>query len=167
MPTYHLWCRKDRGGCGHTFKVTKSIDSRYKAYCPGCGQYGGRLNRHGVRIFDIIPPKIQHLRDIDHMDGNTGADIPMPAFGPDVRISSRRQLSEHQKRAREIMWNRTEGRHESMVKDPDTGAMEKVTVESAGIDVGEIRTLESKPKPFDHHGHAIQEVRKQIAKERG
>lgn len=167
MPTYHLWCRKDRGGCGQTFKVTKSIASRYKAICPGCGQYGGRVNRRGERIFDIIPPKIQQRRDIDHMDGNTGSDIPMPAFGPDARISSRRQLSELQKRAREIMWNRTAGSHETWVKDPDTGKKEKVTVESSGIDVGEIHTLDSKPKHFDHHAHAVKQVREQIAKERG
>jgi hypothetical protein len=105
------------------------------------------------------------MKDVDSYDGRVHEPIPMPAFGPNVVLSSRSQLKALQERARQTTWDRTTGDKTHMVRDPDTGKLEKVTVKGKEIDMGEVHTLEKRPGPLTADG-AIADVRKQIEKER-
>ena len=82
------------------------------------------------------------VRDISSQEGRTNEAVAMPAFGKNVHITSRRQLKELQKRTRDRMWEETFGEHHHFVDDPETGKKEKITINSEGIDSGEIHTQE-------------------------
>jgi hypothetical protein len=143
------------------FRDRRSFATMHEAECPFCGQNGRANRNNGKRVVQVLMPRVNQISDVDHSEGRTGDKIFMPAFGK--YVSSRREISELQKRARENLWNRTVGRHETMVPDPETGKMEKVTVTSDGIDVGEIRTVGNEPiEQKDHAGDAMKELKKGI-----
>lgn len=165
MPTYSYHCRKDRNGCGQEFRDNRSFRTINDAMCPYCGS-SARPNRHGVATVEVLMPRVGHISDVDHQEGRTGDKVFMPAYGK--HVSSRREISELQKQARENLFNRTAGRHEHFIRDPETGNVEKVTVESKGIDIGEIRTAgDSKFEPMDHAGAAEKEMKSHIEKSSG
>lgn len=139
MPIYRYECVKEEGGCGTVFKDRRSVATMHNTECPCCGAYGGHAKRNGKRRIIVLMPKVHQIHDLDHSEGRTGDAHFQPAFGKMVRTKG--ELADLQKRAREELYNRTAGDHESFVQDPDTGKMEKVTVHSEGIDVGEIRTV--------------------------
>lgn len=161
MPVYKYSCND----CGQPFSQTKSIEARYNVECPCCGAWGGREKKDGSRSISITPPKIHFIRDIDSTEGRVHDAVPMPAFGPDVAVTSRSQLRDLQKDAREKIMESTGGRKTLNVTDPETGKRETITVEREPLDVGEIHTAESRPQPIDHGEATRQQVMKQITAE--
>jgi hypothetical protein len=149
MPNYEYHCSV----CGQDFTDTKSIESRDEVFCPGCLNYAGGNKGNGT--ISIFLSKLRVTRALDRQDGRMGEDIPMPAYGPNVTIRTRRQLTNLQKAAREKLLERTRGEHSTLVPthDPKTGkiVMEKITVKSDGIDIGEPHTLERGEYPEHEH----------------
>lgn len=163
---YWYHCHKDMGGCGHEFSTRKSIESRHEVECPCCGAWGGHVKKNGRRVVEIFLPTPPNISvDISSQDGRINDAVHMPAFGKDVYLTSRSQLRDLQKDAREKIMESTGGKKVLNVTDPDTGRREKVTVEREALDVGEIHTAESRPQPIDHGGQARQKVMQQILKE--
>lgn len=161
MPTYKFTCLE----CGQPFSNVKSIEARYNVECPCCGAWGGHVKKDGTRRIRIEIPKVNFIRDIDSTEGRVHDAVPMPAFGKDVAITSRSQLRDLQKDAREKIMESTGGKKTLNVTDPETGARETVTVEREALDVGEIHTAESRPRPIDHGAAARQAAMKAILAE--
>lgn len=101
-------CLPEAGGCGSKFREDRPVDFTYHITCPMCGmdgrqtfvskEYGGKT----LHRIEWIPPRsIYHTPDIDHAEGRTGDGLPMPAYGANVRVSSRRQLKELREKTRE------------------------------------------------------------------
>lgn len=122
-----------------------------------CGQCGHRMTR--------LMPRIQQVHDICHQDGNTGDAVAQPAFGPGVRVSSRRQLRDLQKRLPEELFNRTAGKKEVSFRDPRTGKMERTEVVSKGIEIRDVHVSETKERP-DLQKMAVEQMVKECRKER-
>lgn len=161
MPVYKYTCLE----CQQPFSQTKSIDARYNVECPCCGAWGGHVKKDGSRRIEIQIPRVNFIRDIDSTEGRVHEAVPMPAFGKDVAITSRSQLRALQKDAREKIMESTGGKKTLRVTDPETGARETVTVEREPLDVGEIHTAESRPRPIDHGAEAREKAMKAIIAE--
>jgi hypothetical protein len=121
--------------------------------CPECGH---RMTR--------LMPQIQQVHDICHRDGATGDSIAMPAFGKGVRVTSRNQVRDYQKRIPEELFNRTAGKHEVSFQDPRTGKMERTEIESKGIEIRDMHTSETKERP-DLQKMAVDNMKREIKKE--
>ena len=163
----HFRC--NRPTCNKWWWQRVAEDKERDVYCPRCKAKGtddiilDGEKRPMIEAIGIRAPG--QMKDVDSYDGKVHEDVPMPAFGPNATISSRSQLKELQEKAREITWKRTTGDKSHMVRDPETGKIEKVTVKGKEIDIGEVHTLEKRPEPLSPE-KAIKDVREQIRKER-
>jgi hypothetical protein len=167
-------CLREAGGCGQVFQDQKPYHAMHAVMCPNCSMDGSEkyVDEHGRLAYRIawIPPKIQQIHDVDHADGNTGNRIPMPALGEGVTVGSRSEMNDALKRAREQMYEATNGPHASMVavKDERTGQVvfEKVTRDLKGFDPGELHVLDApetaKPQrsPFNPSLSADEHIRR-------
>ena len=150
MPTYRYECQE----CKHRWSEFKPQHDRHNIICPGCTTDGNETTRHPIKgttehkvkmVWEKAPNTIS---DIDWQDGRTGEAVPMPSLGPNVSVSSRRQLAEATRRVREAHFNATDGEHTTTRPVPDgKGGVttEKVTTTTTGVDLGEIVPVE-KPK---------------------
>jgi hypothetical protein len=110
VPLKEYECLREAGGCGSKFRETRPVEFTYEVTCPMCGadgrqtftssEYGGKTLH---RIEWLPPQSIYHTPDLDHAEGRTGDSVPMPAYGPNVRVSSRRQLKNLREKAREAI----------------------------------------------------------------
>jgi hypothetical protein len=185
MPTYSYICHKDRGGCGQEWQDFKPIHARRNVMCPNCysdanenNHYDPETHTYLPRIEIILRNPPQVISDIDHQDGRLGESVEMPGLGPDVRVSSRRELRDQLKRTRDEMWERTQGEHSTIRPFQDDNGkivMEKVTTKSEGFDVGEIVPMEDKPEiqndprdpGFVQQGKPLREVEAELEHELG
>jgi hypothetical protein len=163
----HFRCNVD----GYQWWQKIAEGSERDTYCPRCKAKG----YEDMVIDGETRPKVEpigtrapgFMKDVDSYDGRVHDPVPMPAFGPKAAITSRSQLQDLQKKARDITWERTSGEKRHKVIDPETGKVETVTVKGKEIDMGEIHTLDRRPEPIDHGAIARAEAMKQIQKERG
>jgi hypothetical protein len=153
MPFYSYECVRERGGCGQEWKEFKSIAARRNVECPACLMHGDHKAKDPItgrsdHVIIIDVRNRQLISSIDHQDGRTGEPISMPAYGPDVTVTSRRQIKELREKTREKYFNDTDG--EKTVVRPVQHKDGKVTLERftrkhEGIDLGEIHTMEDPP----------------------
>lgn len=140
--TYRFMCIPENGGCGAWWREWRPMDERNDppSPCPRCGH-----NKHASRVFGRI--LVNH--DLDFQEGRLGDTHVQPAFGS-ARVRTRQDLKELQLRTREGYFRKTDGPKVHWVPDPDTGKLEKVTMEQKGIDCGEIHTAEGPLHIPDH-----------------
>lgn len=142
--------------CGTRWPEQKPHHARYDVLCPYCTTDGRETYTDldtGIKMhkIEIDFRSIQHIKPIDHQDGNTGEAIDFShALGPSARnITGRQQLEAAKKRAREQLFLATDGPH--TVPKPFVGAdgklvYEKVTSTSKGFDMGEVHEVENLPE---------------------
>lgn len=155
MPIYNYECLIEAGGCGQTFEDFKPMHGRQNVQCPNCSMDGNEqyVATDGVvryRIAQIIT-RVNVTMDIDKQDGRLGEPVTLSTG---QRVTSRRQMKDALKVAREQIFLATDGEKEQMrpVTDPKTGkkTFEKFTTKMKGVDHGELHHLEGPPeKPRD------------------
>jgi putative FmdB family regulatory protein len=170
MPLYRYSCLREAGGCGHEFKEFKPMHARQNVMCPNCSNYGQEqyVDADGVkryRVEILVPERVNFVSDIDSQDGRIGDTITLSTGH---KVSSRRSKKDALRRAREEMFEATDGPKQQMRKfvDPDTGkvSFETVTVNRKGIDHGELHDVEvaevAKPQrsPFNPNKSIDQDI---------
>jgi hypothetical protein len=169
LPNYNYECLKKRGGCGQAWVEFKEIHARYHVMCPNClvdglekVYYDPQFKKHYSRIQIQMPKKVNIISDIDWQDGKTGDSEFSHALGKVIR--SRKDLRDAKARAREELFNSTEGEHAVMKpfrKDPDDPnspiVMEKHTTVKSGHDMGEIYDHEKLPDKVNDPMSAFEE----------
>ena len=106
--------------------------------------------------------KVNWSRDYDSMEGRCNDRFEVPAFGPGVTVGSRSEMRELQKRVPDELYERTQGDHTTMVPDPETGKLEKVTVKSQGIELGEVHESSGRQTQSDLQERAIENLKSEV-----
>jgi hypothetical protein len=112
--------------CPHCNKehVTFRVDAEDPA-CDACSEF-------------TVPERVLFSSDVDWQEGRTGDKFWHPGLGK--VISTRRDIEDGHKYARDEQFSRTDGEHTTWITDPATGEKHPHTTRSEGIDMGELYT---------------------------